>query len=72
MALLASQTEQLARLGANLEITPNTSYLASQIEHIIIRVKGHDAHIKIHAGNYLSSQLEQFVRIGGSKVTIVI
>lgn len=71
MSLLATQTEQLARLGANLEITPNAGYLASQIEQII-RVKNKNAVITIHAGKYLASQLEQFVRLGGGSVTIVI
>jgi hypothetical protein len=71
MALLASQAEQLVRLGANLEITSEAGYLASQVDQIV-RVKSRNAAIKIHAANYLASQLEQFVRLGGGDVTIVI
>jgi len=72
MTFLSSQVQQMARIGANLEISPGSNYLSTQVEQIIRIVKSREGHIRVHAGNYTSSQLEQFARIGGASVTIVI
>ncbi|ENO1858639.1 hypothetical protein ACA877_003294 [Vibrio alginolyticus] len=72
MSLLASQVEQIARIGANIEITSDSGYLGTQIEQIIRIAVRAGAHVKVHASGYLGTQLEQFARIGGSNVTIVV
>ncbi|SDK33045.1 hypothetical protein SAMN05192566_0921 [Methylophilus rhizosphaerae] len=72
MTFLSSQVQQIARIGANLELSPESNYLSSQVEQIIRIVKSREGHIRVHAGNYTSSQLEQFARIGGASVTIVV
>jgi hypothetical protein len=72
MTFLSSQVQQIARIGANLEISPGSKYLSTQVEQIIRIVKGREGNIRVHAGNYTASQLEQFARIGGRSVTIVI
>ncbi|EKO3441101.1 hypothetical protein DX883_12835 [Vibrio fluvialis] len=72
MSILSSQVEKLARTGANIEISADAGYLASQIERIIRIVVANNSHITIHAGKYLASQLETFGRIGGKNITIVV
>lgn len=72
MAFLSSQVQQMARIGANLEISPKSNYHSGQVEQIIRIVKSRNGHIRVHADNYTSAQLEQFARIGGPSVTIVV
>lgn len=65
MAILPNTAENLARIGVNLEITPEAKYLPNTVENLVRIVKGNDAHITIHAGSYLPNTLENFARIGG-------
>lgn len=72
MAVLVNQAEQLARLGGNIEITPEAGYLANQVDNIIRIASAKGSHVTVHSGRYLINQLEQFVRIGKNNVTIVL
>ena len=70
MAYLPQTLEQLARIGANLEIGPDNNYLPQTLEALVRIVAGHGAHITIHATNLLPQTLEQLARIGGKHLTI--
>ena len=70
MPLLPQDVGQLARMGANIELTGATAYVPQAIEEWIRLAVEHGGHITITAGGYLPQTLEQFVRIGGNKVTI--
>ena len=72
MSVLSNVAENLVRKGANLEITPESRYLANQVSDILRIAKGSGSHVTIHAAHYISIQLDEFASIGGSNVTIVV
>lgn len=72
MSILSSSAENLARLGANLEITSKAGYLSTTVETIVRIAVSKGTHVTVHADGFLSSTLENIARIGGKNVTIVI
>ena len=70
MAYLAQTLEQLARIGANLEIGEGNNYLPETLEQLVRIVVSTGAHITISASNRLPGTLEQLARIGGKHITI--
>ena len=70
MAYLPQTLEQLARLGANIEIGAGNIYLPQTLETLVQIVVGTGAHITIHATNQLPQTLERLARIGGRHLTI--
>lgn len=72
MTIMAMTAENLARLGANLEITADAKYMAATVENIIRIAVGAGGHVTVHASNYMAATLENFVKIGRNSVTIVV
>ncbi|WP_127446252.1 hypothetical protein [Comamonas terrigena] len=70
MAYSPQTLEQLARIGANLEIGAGNNYMPQTLENLVRLVVGSGAHITIHSTNLLPQTLEQLARIGGSHLTI--
>ena len=72
MILLAKSVEHLAKLGANIEITGEQKYLPNNIENIVKIVVSKGNTIRISAKGLLPATLENFVKIGGNNITIII
>ena len=70
MSLLPKFAENLAQMGANIEITKDAGYLAPVVEKLVEIVVTNGGHITIDATGYLPNFLEGFVRAGGNSVTI--
>ena len=70
MALLPQTIENLARLGANIEIEPDTRLLPQTLENIVRICVGSGGHVTISAKGKLPQMLENLVRIGKNNVTI--
>jgi hypothetical protein len=70
MAVFPQVAEQLARLGANIEITAAANYFPQVVDSIIQIAVANGAHVTIEAGNYLPQALERFVQLGGRNITI--
>lgn len=69
MSFLPNTVENLARLGANIEITSETNYLPQTLENIVRIAAGAGGHVTIHAQGKLPQTLENLARIGGNNVT---
>jgi len=69
MALLPNTVENLARMGANIEVTAETNYLPQTLENIVRIAVGAGGHVTIHAQGKLPQTLENLARIGGNSVT---
>lgn len=72
MAILPKSAENLAQMGANIEITKEAGYLPQTVERIIQIAVGRGASVTIEASKYLPTSLERFVAIGKGNVTIKI
>lgn len=72
MAMHSSSAKELAALGVNIEITPNTGYHSDAVKDIINIVVANDRHITIHAKDYNSLVLAEMAKIGGGNLTIKI
>ncbi len=70
MALLPQTLEQLARIGANIEITDGVSYLPQTLELIVRIAAENGSHVTISANGKLPQTLEQLAKIGGNHLTI--
>lgn len=69
MPFLPQTLEQLAQLGANLELGPGGTYMPDTLEKIVRIAKASGAHVTISAEKYMPNTLEQLARLGGSNVT---
>ena len=63
--------KELAKLGANIELTKECGYNSITIKEIIKIVVQTQKQITIHAGSYSSISLKEFVKLGNGNVTIV-
>lgn len=72
MAMHSSNAKELAKLGVNMEITPNTGYHSDTVKEIIKIIVANDKKITIHAKEYNSSTLTDMAKIGGGNLTIKI
>ncbi|QKM51742.1 hypothetical protein B7760_05820 (plasmid) [Burkholderia glumae] len=72
MTISSTTAEKLANLNVNLEITANSKFTSTTVEKLVKIVTSKNLHITIHAGNYTSTSLERFAKIGGPNVTIVL
>ncbi|MBU3895685.1 hypothetical protein KH388_23710 [Serratia rubidaea] len=70
--MLSSQVLDIVRLGGNVVITSESGLLSPQVLDVVRIANGNNAHVTIYAKRFLSSQLNDFVRIGGKNVTIVV
>ena len=70
MPVFPQVAEQLARLGANIEITAAANYFPQNVDMIIQIAVANGAHVTIEAGDYFPQNLERFVQLGGKNVTI--
>ncbi|WP_343725519.1 hypothetical protein [Herbaspirillum huttiense] len=70
MNFLPETLENLARLGANIEIGPNSGYLPETLEKIVRLASSREAHVVISAQGLLPETLEKLARIGRKNLTI--
>jgi ABC-type Zn uptake system ZnuABC Zn-binding protein ZnuA len=55
-----------------LEITAESNYSPATVENLVKIVAGNNLHITIHAANYPAASIEEFAKLGGANVTVVI
>lgn len=73
MSITSMSAKDLARLGANIIITPECRLTSQSVKDIIRIAVGHKSTVTIYAGDYYTSMsLKDFARLGGSYVTIAI
>lgn len=70
MSLMPQSVEQLARLGANIEITAEAGFMPQSIETIIQIAVANGSRVTIDAKPYMPQSLERFVQLGGKNITI--
>ena len=72
MSISSSSAKDLAKLGANLTVTPESQYSSSSVKELIKIVTKLGKNITVHAGTYSSSSLKDFVKLGNGNITIVL
>jgi hypothetical protein len=72
MSITSVSAKELAKLGANLEITADADFTSPSVKEIVKIVVSKGKHITVHAGPYTSPSLKEMVKIGGDNITIAI
>ncbi|EGQ9204118.1 hypothetical protein F6H22_02670 [Vibrio cholerae] len=68
--LLPQTIENLARIGANIEICPENNLLPQTLESIVRICVANGGHVTISAQGLFPQTLENLARIGRNKLTI--
>ena len=72
MGISSTSTKELAKLGANIEITGNCGHSSTSVKDIIKIVVAKGKHITVSAEKYSSTSLKEMVKLGGNNITIKI
>lgn len=72
MGISSDSAKDIARIGANIEITPESGFSSDSVKDIIRIASPKGLHVKVHASKYPSDTLKDMARIGKENVTIVI
>lgn len=72
MGISSDSAKDIARIGANLEITSESGFSSDSAKDIIRIACAKGLHVKVHASKYSSDSLKEMARIGKENVTIVI
>ncbi|MEZ8241972.1 hypothetical protein AB6C73_26355 [Vibrio splendidus] len=70
MSLFPQTIENLARMGANIEITESTTLFPQTLENIVRLCVAAGGNVTISANGIFPQTLERLVQIGGNNVTI--
>lgn len=70
MSLFPQTIENLARMGANIEITEGTTLFPQTLENIVRLCVTAGGHVTISSNGMFPQTLERLVQIGGNNVTI--
>lgn len=72
MGITSTSAKEIAKIGANIEITAESGYTSASAKEIIRIAVSRGNHVTIHAASYTSTSLKEFASIGKDKVTIKI
>lgn len=72
MGISSDSAKDIARIGANIEITPASNFSSDSVKDIVRIAITKNIHVTIHASKYSSDSLKDMAKIGKEKVTIVI
>lgn len=72
MGISSDSAKDIARIGANIEITAESNFSSDSVKDIIRIAHPKRLHVTVHASKYSSDSLKDMARIGKENVTIVI
>lgn len=72
MSISSASAKDLASLGANLIITPESKYSSGSVKEIIKIAITNGSSVTVYAGSYSSGSLKDFVKLGKGNVTIAL
>ena len=72
MGITSASAKEIAKIGANIEITAESGYTSASVKEILKISVSRGAHVTVHAASYTSASLKEFASIGKGKVTIKI
>lgn len=72
MGISSDSAKDIARIGANIEITSTSNFSSDTVKDIIRIATTKGIHVTIHASKYSSDSLKDMARIGKEKITIVV
>ncbi|MBS9958236.1 hypothetical protein [Vibrio alginolyticus] len=70
MSLFPQTIENLARMGANIEITESTTLFPQTLENIVRICVAAGGHVTISSQGIFPQTLERLAQIGGNNITI--
>lgn len=72
MGISSDSAKDIARIGANIEITTESGFSSDSVKDIVRIASSKGLHVRVHGSKYSSDSLKFMARIGKENVTIVI